>query len=58
MSWRGRGSIQAYKRLHNCCYTRSVNLPGTVGAAIPVEGSDKLLAFVGRRICIVDREKG
>ena len=30
----------------------------TVGAVIPLENNEKLVAVVGRRICLVDRETG
>ena len=33
-------------------------MPDKVGAVIPVEGSDKLVALVGTKICLVDRETG
>ena len=33
-------------------------MPDTVGAVVPVEGSDKLLVLVGMKICLVDRETG
>ena len=29
-----------------------------VGAVISVEGSNKLVALVGRKICLVDKETG
>ena len=37
---------------------RSIKLSDPVGAIIPVEGSDKLLAAVGRKLCLVDRQTG
>ncbi len=33
-------------------------MPQTVGAAVPVAKSDKLVTLMGRRICLVDRESG
>ena len=33
-------------------------MPDMVGAVVPVEGSDKLVVLVGRKICLVDRETG
>ena len=38
---------------------RAVKLHDTVGAAIPVEGSEtELVALVGKNVCLVDRETG
>ncbi|XP_064383141.1 regucalcin-like [Halichondria panicea] len=37
---------------------RSIKLLDTVGAVIPIQGSTNLLAAVGRKLCIVDRETG
>ena len=37
---------------------RSIKLSEQVGAVIPVEGSDNLLAAVGRKLCLVTRETG
>lgn len=37
---------------------RSVKMPGRVGAVIPVEGSDNLLAGIERKLCLVDRKTG
>ena len=39
-------------------FYRSIKLSDAVGAVIPVEGSDNLLAAVGRKLCLVTRETG
>ena len=34
-------------------------MPDTVSAVVPVEGSpNKVMALIGRKICLVDRETG
>ena len=33
-------------------------MPGMVGAAVPVQDSDKLVVLVDRKVCLVDRETG
>ena len=37
---------------------REVKLPSTVGAVVPVEGSDNLIVLVGRKVCLVNRDTG
>lgn len=38
---------------------RSISLPENVGSAIPMEGSaSQMVALVGRKVCIVDRQTG
>lgn len=38
---------------------RQLKMPDRVGAAIPVKDSEcKLVALIGRKICLVDRETG
>ncbi len=44
--------------LQVCSSPRSVELPDIVGAAIPIAKSDRLVALVGKKICIVERESG
>ncbi len=39
-------------------FVREIRLPGTVGAVVPVEGSKDLVALVGRKVCLVNRETG
>ncbi|KAL5506570.1 hypothetical protein EMCRGX_G008242 [Ephydatia muelleri] len=40
-------------------HTRSISLPENVGSAIPMEGSaSQMVALVGRKVCIVDRQTG
>ena len=39
-------------------FARSVKLPEKAGVFIPVEDSTDVLAAIGRRLCIVDRETG
>ena len=39
-------------------FVREIHLPGTVGAVVPVEGSKDVIALVGRKVCLVNRETG
>ena len=38
---------------------RKLKMPDTVSVVVPVEGSpNKVMALIGRKICLVDRETG
>lgn len=51
-------SLQESRLANYIYFHRVLNMPDKVGAVIPVEGSDKLVALVGTKICLVDRETG
>jgi hypothetical protein len=38
--------------------SRFFEFPDTVSAAIPVQGCNKLVATLGRKICTIDRDTG